>query len=113
MNLYGIKENSGLNSPSYSYLRRGVDVPNCRLYQLASHLRFVAEWVKEDPTSVWLCLEKLHTHCSLLGLLSCKNIKSVRTLRNKNPIIVNTDIFKFEILYLKQLHLLLKPLYLQ
>uniref|UniRef100_A0A3B3BVU9 Reverse transcriptase domain-containing protein n=1 Tax=Oryzias melastigma TaxID=30732 RepID=A0A3B3BVU9_ORYME len=68
----------------------GLDVPNFKLYQLASILRFVAEWVEEDPNSVWLGLEKSQTHCSLLGLLSCKNLTSVRNLCGNNPVIINT-----------------------
>uniref|UniRef100_A0A3P9KND8 Reverse transcriptase domain-containing protein n=1 Tax=Oryzias latipes TaxID=8090 RepID=A0A3P9KND8_ORYLA len=68
----------------------GLDLPNFRLYQLSSILRFVAEWVRDDPTSVWLGLEKSQTHCSLPGLLSCKNLKSVRNLCGNNPIITNT-----------------------
>lgn len=68
----------------------GLDVPNIRWYQLASQLRFIAESVKEDRTSVCLDLEKSQTSGSLPGLLFCKNLKSARSLCNNNPIISNT-----------------------
>lgn len=68
----------------------GLDLPNIRWYQLASHLRFIAEWVKEDPTSDLLNLEKLQTTGSLLGLLAFKDIKSARSHCKNNHIICNT-----------------------
>lgn len=50
----------------------GLDVPCIRCYQLASQLRFIAEWVKEIlPLFGW-------------------NLKSARSLCNNNPIISNT-----------------------
>ena len=39
----------------------GLDLPNIRWYQLASRLRFIAEWVKDDSTSDLLSLEKSQT----------------------------------------------------
>ena len=68
----------------------GLDLPNIRWYQLASHLRFIAEWVKEEPTSDLLSLEKSQTSGSLLGLLAFKDLKSARSHCKNNPIICNT-----------------------
>ena len=30
----------------------GFDAPNLRLYQLAAHLRVIADWLKVDPASI-------------------------------------------------------------
>ena len=68
----------------------GLDLPNIRGYQLASHLRFIAEWVREDPTSDLLSLEKSQTRGSLLGLLAFKDLKSAMSHCKNNPIISNT-----------------------
>lgn len=40
----------------------GLDLPNIKWYQLASHLKFIADWVKEDSTSDLLSLEKSQTN---------------------------------------------------
>lgn len=68
----------------------GLDLPNIRWYQLASHLRFIADWVKEDHSSDLLSLEKSQTSGSLLGLLAFKDLKSARSHCKNNPIISNT-----------------------
>lgn len=68
----------------------GLDLLNIRWYQLASHLRFIAEWVQEDPTCDLLNLEKSQTTGSLLGLLVFKDLKSARSHCKNNPIICNT-----------------------
>ena len=73
-----------------SKTRSGLDLLNIRWYQLASHLRFIAEWVKEDPTSDLLSLEKSQTSGFLLGLLAFKDLKSARSQCKNNPIISNT-----------------------
>lgn len=59
-------------------------------YRLASHLRFIAEWVREDAASNLLRLEKAQTSGSLLGLLAFKDFKSARNHCKNNPIISNT-----------------------
>lgn len=70
--------------------KRGLDVPNIRWYQLASQLKNPTWWIKDDRTSVWLDLEKSQISVFLLGLLFCKDFKSVKSLCNNNPIIFNT-----------------------
>ena len=50
----------------------------------------LAEWVKEEPTSDLLSLEKSQTSGSLLGLLAFKDFKSARSHCKNNPIICNT-----------------------
>ncbi len=32
----------------------GLDLPNVKWYQVAAHLKFAAEWLKEDQFSIWL-----------------------------------------------------------
>lgn len=39
---------SKLQLPGFSW---GLDLPNIRKYQLACQLKFIAEWLKEDPKS--------------------------------------------------------------
>lgn len=38
----------------------GLAVPNIRLYQLATQLRYIDEWINNDPESVWLDLESVN-----------------------------------------------------
>ncbi|KAK0147465.1 hypothetical protein N1851_013069 [Merluccius polli] len=56
----------------------GLDVPNVRLYQLASHLRVISEWFKGVPASVWFDIESSQSKCPLWNLLFVKDYKSVR-----------------------------------
>ncbi|KAL0147173.1 hypothetical protein M9458_057697, partial [Cirrhinus mrigala] len=35
----------------------GLDVPNLRFYQLASHLRVISSWLNRDPASIWHDIE--------------------------------------------------------
>uniref|UniRef100_A0A8B9J7R7 Reverse transcriptase zinc-binding domain-containing protein n=1 Tax=Astyanax mexicanus TaxID=7994 RepID=A0A8B9J7R7_ASTMX len=67
----------------------GLDVPNLKLYQLAAHLRVMADWFKSDPVSTWLDLESAQSKCPLWNLLFMKNIDSVRALCD-NPVTLST-----------------------
>ena len=50
----------------------GLDVPNVRHYQLAAHLRVISEWLKNDPSSIWLDVETCQSKCPLFNLLFVK-----------------------------------------
>lgn len=77
---------SKLQLPSH---KGGLDVPNIRLYQLACQLRFVADWLKNDPGSIWLDLEASQSLCPLQNLLFVVNPKKLKFLYD-SPIIRNT-----------------------
>ena len=47
----------------------GLDVPNLRLCQLAAHLRVIADWLKGDPTSIWLDVASSQSKCSISNVL--------------------------------------------
>lgn len=55
----------------------GLDLPNIKYYQLSSHLRFIAEWVRKDTTSIWFDIESLQSKCPLENLLFIKNFKLI------------------------------------
>ncbi|CAM4619295.1 unnamed protein product [Leuciscus chuanchicus] len=77
---------SKLQLPSH---KGGLDVPNIRLYQLACQLRFVADWLKNDPGSIWLDLEASQSLCPLQNLLFVVNPKKLKVLYD-SPIVRNT-----------------------
>lgn len=54
----------------------GLDVPNLRLYQLAAHLCVMADWLKCDPTLIWLDIEASQPRCLLWNLLFVNNPES-------------------------------------
>ena len=67
----------------------GLDVPNLRLYQLAAHLRVIADWLKGDPTLIWLDIESFQSKCPILNLFFVSNLESVKDLCT-NPITLST-----------------------
>lgn len=67
----------------------GLDLPNFKLYQLACQLRFIVEWLNEDPKSVWLDLESSQSKCPLQNLLFVRNPKLSRDMCD-NPLVRNT-----------------------
>lgn len=67
----------------------GLDVPNIRLYQLASHLRVIASWHHPDPASIWHGIESSQSKCPLLNLLFINNSESVKKLCS-NPVTLST-----------------------
>lgn len=67
----------------------GLDVPNVRLYQLAAHLRVIADWLKQDPASIWLDVESSQSKCPLFNLLFVNNPDVIRKLC-LNPITLST-----------------------
>ena len=56
----------------------GLDVPNLRFYQLASHLWVIASWHKCDPASIWHDIDSSQSKCPLLNLLFMNNPESVK-----------------------------------
>jgi len=58
----------------------GLDLPNFKLYQLACQLKFIVEWLKEDPKSVWLDLESAQSKCPLQNLLFVRDSKLKRAI---------------------------------
>lgn len=58
-----------------------------RLYQLASQLRYIADWIKNDSDSVWLELESSQLNQSLIGLLFTLEQKKIKTFIGDNMII--------------------------
>ncbi len=71
-----------------SSAKGGLDLPNIRLYQLACQLRFINEWLIEDPRSVWVDLESSQSSCPLQNLSFVHNSKLSRTLCN-SPLVRN------------------------
>lgn len=67
----------------------GLDLPNVRWYQVAAHLRFVAEWLKEDQSSTWLDIEAAQCSCPLQNLLFLIDTALAKKLCT-NPIVLNT-----------------------
>lgn len=55
----------------------GLDVPNIRLYQLASHLRVIASWHHPDPASIWHGIKSSQSKCPLLNLSALTLLLSV------------------------------------
>lgn len=47
----------------------GLTVPNIRLHQLTAQLCYIAEWINNDPESVWLDLDSFNTGNILSSLL--------------------------------------------
>lgn len=35
----------------------GLDLPNIRVYQLCCHLKYIYDWIINDPNSIWLDTE--------------------------------------------------------
>lgn len=67
----------------------GLDVPNIRLYQLASHLRVIADWHKQDPASIWLDIESSQSKLPLFILLFVNNPDGIKKFCT-NPITLST-----------------------
>ncbi len=42
----------------------GLDVPNLRLHQLATHPHVITNCFKNDPTSIWINIENSQSKCS-------------------------------------------------
>ena len=79
----------------------GLSVPDIRLYQLASQLRYIADWIKSDNESTWLDLESSQVGYPLCGLLFASEQKKIKTSVGDNVIINATikawrDIRKLE-----------------
>ncbi len=67
----------------------GLDFPNIKMYQLSSHLRYIAEWVRNDSSSTWLDIESSFSQFPLRALLFVKSFQNIKEIYD-NPIIVNT-----------------------
>lgn len=68
----------------------GLAVPNIRLYQLATQLRYIADWINDDPESVWLDLETLNTGSPLPSLLLALDLKKIKNVSVNNIIVKTT-----------------------
>ncbi len=68
----------------------GLSFPDVRLYRLASQLRYIFDWIKNDSESVWLDLESSQVKQSLKGFLCTTNQKRIRTFIGDNIIISTT-----------------------
>lgn len=68
----------------------GLDVPNVKLYQLAAQLRYIADWINDDPKSVWLDLEKLGVGSPLPCLLFVLDLKKIKNVLLDNMIVKTT-----------------------
>lgn len=55
----------------------GLSFPDIRLYQLASQLCYIVDWIKNDSESVWLDLESSQVKLSVKGLLFTTNQKGL------------------------------------
>lgn len=75
-----------LQSPS---ARGGLDLPDIKRYQLSAHLRYIADWVKDDASSTWLDIEKYLSNCPLKNLLFIDKLKCIKKLCS-NPVTINT-----------------------
>lgn len=67
----------------------GLDVPNLRFYQLASHLRVISGWLRGDAASIWLDIESSQSKCPLSSLLFMNNFESIKNFCS-NPITLCT-----------------------
>lgn len=65
-------------------------VPHIRLYQLATQLRYIADWINDDPESVWLDLETLNAGSPLPSLLFALDLKKVKNVSVNNIIVKTT-----------------------
>ena len=67
----------------------GLDLPDIKRYQLSAHLRYIADWIKEDASSTWLDIEKSLSSCPLKNLLFIAKLKGINKLCS-NPVTINT-----------------------
>ena len=58
----------------------GLDLPNRRLYKLASYLQVIASWLNCDPASIWQDIGSSQSKWPLLNLLFVNNPESVKNL---------------------------------
>lgn len=65
----------------------GLDLPNVRKYQLSAHLRYITDWIREDPMSIWLDIESSMSKIPLSNLLF---IRKPITNACHNPITIHT-----------------------
>lgn len=65
----------------------GLSVPDIRLYQLASQLRYIADWINNDDESTRLDLESSQAGYPLCGLLFVSEQKKIKTSVGDNMII--------------------------
>ncbi len=68
----------------------GLSFPDVRLYQLASQLQHIVDWIKNDSESVWLDLESSQVKQFFKGLFCTTNQKRIRTFIGDNIIISTT-----------------------
>lgn len=58
----------------------GLDVPNVRFYQLASHLQVITSWYNQDPASTLNEIESFQSKCPLVNLLFVNDLVSVKKI---------------------------------
>lgn len=67
----------------------GLDLPNIRIYQLCTHMRYIHDWISNDPNSIWLGVETSLSKYPLKDLLFFKKRKDIR-MSCDNPVTLNT-----------------------
>lgn len=65
----------------------GLDLPDIKKYQLSAHLRYITDWKRSDPMSIWLDIESSMSNLPLPNLLFIR--KSLRATCH-NPITIHT-----------------------
>lgn len=68
----------------------GLAVPNIRLYQLVAQLRYIAEWINNDPDSVWLDLESVNAGNGLSSLLFALDSRKTKNVGDNNILITTS-----------------------
>lgn len=67
----------------------GLDLPDIKKYQLSAHLIYIANWIEDDASSIWLDIEKSLSNCPLKNLLFIDKLKCITKLCS-NPVTFTT-----------------------
>ena len=67
----------------------GLDLLDIKRYQLSAHVRYVADWIKNNASSILLDIEKSLSNCPLKNLLLIDKLKCLKK-NCSNPVTINT-----------------------
>ena len=67
----------------------GLDLPDIKRYQLSAHLKYIADWIENNASSVWLDIEKSLSNCPLKNQLVIDKLKCIKKLYS-NPVTIQT-----------------------